>query len=98
MGMLPLLNGLYRLVVAKITDIGDHANIASVKMSINEAHCKFRHIAHAAIKHMVNTGMIAGIELDPNTKPDFCEPCAKAKSNRKPFPKESTTRATEYGK
>jgi len=21
--------------------------------------------------------MIAGIELDPDTKPDFCEPCAK---------------------
>ena len=97
MGTLPLSNGLYRLVAAKITHVGDHANVASVKISINEAHRKFGDIAHAAIKHMVNTGMIAGIELDPDTKPDFCEPCAKAKSNRKPFPKESTTRATKYG-
>jgi hypothetical protein len=97
MGMLPLLNGLYWLVAAKITDVGDHANFASVKMSINEAHHKFGHITHAVIKHMVNTGMITGIQLDPNQKPDFCEPCAKAKSNRKLFLKESTTRATEYG-
>src|SRR6267154_4663082 len=70
---LPLSNGLYQLVADKITDVGDHANITSVKMSINEAHHKFGHIAHAAITHMVNTGMITGIELDPDTKPDFCE-------------------------
>jgi hypothetical protein len=88
MATLPLSNGLYRLVAAKITDVSDHTNVASVKMSINEAHRKFGHIALAVIKHMVNTGMITGIELDPNTKPDFCEPCAKAKSNRKPFLKE----------
>jgi len=34
MGMLPLSNGLYQLIAAKITDVGDHANVASVKMSI----------------------------------------------------------------
>jgi len=37
MGTLPLSNGLYRLVAAKITHVGDHANVASVKISINES-------------------------------------------------------------
>ena len=30
-------------------------------------------------------------------KPKFCKPCAKAKSARQPFPKESHTQATKYG-
>ena len=38
-----------------------------------------------------------GIELDKDSKLDFCEACAKAKSSRQPFPKESKTRATKYG-
>ena len=65
-------------------------------MSINEAHLKFGHIAHATIKHMVKTGMIMGVELDPDSKPEFWEPCAKAKSSHHPFPKELTTHATRY--
>lgn len=75
----------------------DHAQFTSSKMSINEAHQKFGHIAHASIKHMVKTRMVMGIELDLDSKPKFCEPCAKAKSNCQPFPKESTTWATRYG-
>ena len=97
MATLPLFNGLYRLVAEKAAKTLDHAQLATTKMSINEAHRKFGHIAHAAIKHMVKTGMVTGLELDPDSKPEFCEPCAKSKSNRQPFPKESTTRATKYG-
>ena len=41
--------------------------------------------------------MITGIELDPLSKPEFCETCAKAKATRLPFPKEPHTRATQYG-
>ena len=67
------------------------------KMSINEAHQKFGHIAHATVKHMIKTGVITGIELDPESKPEFCEPCVKSKSNRQLFLKESTTCATKYG-
>ena len=46
---------------------------------------------------MISNGFIAGIELDSNSKPDFCEACAKAKSVQQPFPKESETQATKYG-
>ena len=40
-------------------------------------------------KHAVSSGVITGIELEPDSKPEFCEACAKAKSAREPFPKES---------
>ena len=45
----------------------------------------------------VSKGFITGIELDAESKPDFCEACAKAKSAKQPFSKESKTRATNYG-
>jgi hypothetical protein len=32
-----------------------------------------------------------------DSKPEFCEPYAKAKSARLPFPQKSDTRATKYG-
>ena len=54
------------------------------------------HITHAAIKHMVETGMVTGIKLNPHSKPEFCKQCAKAKSNCQPFPKESVMQATRY--
>ena len=40
---------------------------------------------------------ITEIELNPNSKPDFCEACAKAKSACQPFPKKSETRAEKFG-
>ena len=42
------------------------------------------HISHSAIKHAVSTSKILGIELDANSKPEFCEACAKAKAARHP--------------
>ena len=66
-------------------------------MNINKAHRKLGHISPVAIKHAISKGHITGIELDNESKPDFCEACIKAKSARKPFPKQSETRATKYG-
>ena len=48
--------------------------------------------------YAVSKGFIARIELDSDSKPEFCEACAKAKAARQPFPKESKTRAEKYGK
>ena len=50
-----------------------------------------------AVAHAIANGFITGIELDTSSKPEFCEVCAKAKSARQPFLKESKTRATKYG-
>ena len=67
------------------------------KMSIHEAHCKLGHTAYAAVKHVILSGMITGIELDPLSKPEFCETCVKGKATCLPFPKESHTCAIQYG-
>lgn len=66
-------------------------------MSISEAHCKFGHITHTAIRYAVTQNLITGINLDLDSKPEFCEPCAKAKLARQPFLQESQTHATEFG-
>ena len=50
-----------------------------------------RHISHTTIKHAITSGQIMGIDLDINSKPEFCEPCAKAKSTHQPFPKKLDT-------
>ena len=66
-------------------------------MLISEAHRKLGHVAHSAIKHAVSSGFITGIDLETDSKPDFCEACTKAKSACQPFPKESETRAEKFG-
>ena len=88
---IPHSNGLYKIAATKASDVDDAANVAAGKMTISEAHHKFGHIAHSAIKHAISNGFISGVELDPDSKVEFCEACAKAKSARQPFPKESET-------
>lgn len=92
---IPNVDGLYKIAAPKRSN--DSANAVSGKMSISEAHRKLGHLAHAAIKHAVSSRVITGIELEPDSKPEFCEACAKAKSAREPFPKESDTRAEKFG-
>ena len=86
---IPHSEGLYRVITSNQASNGQHANVVMEKMDINEAHRKFGHISSAAIKHAVSKGFITGINLDESSKPEFCEACAKAKSARQPFPKES---------
>ena len=97
MGTILRANGLYHLVNLSKGSRTDHANVAAGKMFISEAHRKLGHISHSAIRNAISTGQITGIELDMDSKPDFCEPCAKAKSARLPFPQKSDTRASKYG-
>ena len=96
MATIPQSDGLYHIVTAKSTWT-DQADIASTKMSISEAHGKFRHITHDVILYTVTQKLITGINLDLDSKPEFCEPGAKAKSAEQTFPKESQTRVTKYG-
>jgi hypothetical protein len=86
----PHADRLYQIATSKDKD---YANVTSSKISINEAHRKLGHISYDAIKNAVSKEYITGIELDAESKPDFCEACAKAKSAREPYPKESKTRA-----
>ena len=74
MATLPLSNGLYHLAMKSSTSPSAHANIASAKMTIQEAHLKFGHIAHDAIKYTITKGLILDIELDLTSKPSFVMP------------------------
>ena len=98
MATLPLSDGLYRLTMRSSTNPSAHANIASAKMTIQEAHLKFGHIAHDAIKYTIAKGLILGIELDLTSKPKFCEACAKAKASHQPFPKFRTPELSDMVK
>ena len=94
---IPHSDGLYKIAASKSSNKTETANAASGKMSISEAHRKLGHISYSAVKHAISSGFITGIDLDMDSKPTFCEACAKAKSAHQPFPKESETRATKFG-
>ena len=94
---IPHSKGLYRIASGKSAENRGQAAAVAGKMSISEAHRKLRHISYGAITHAITKGLIMGIELDKDSKLDFCKACAKAKLTRQPFPKESKTRATNYG-
>ena len=95
---IPWADGPYCLVNPYKSNPSGHANIAAGKISISEVHHRLGHISHTTIKHAITSGWITGINLDMDSKPDFCKPCAKAKSAHQPFPKESDTQATWFGK
>jgi hypothetical protein len=66
-------------------------------MSINELHCKMGHVNHNDLCKMVHDGMVTGIKLNFDSKPEFCKACMTAKAFRKPFTKKSETTYRNYG-
>ena len=75
---IPHSDGLYKIATDKHLTTSETASATSVKMSATEAHKKFGYIAFLATKYAISNGLITGIELNPNSKPDFCKACAKA--------------------
>lgn len=94
---IPLIRGLYRVTNVPKPLKSPVATAASKLMSINELHRKMGHVNCDDLWKMVKDGMVVGIDLDFNSKPDFCEACIKAKATRKPFPKRSETKYLNYG-
>jgi hypothetical protein len=97
MAAIPESMGLYQLVGRLSKPNGEYAQTALTKMTLFEAHHKLGHIAYLAVRMMVRTGMVKGIILDADSKEEFCEACAEAKSAQQPYPHEMTTRAEKYG-
>ena len=97
MATIPCTNGLYHVTAPEDPPTVNYASIAMVKLTISKAHQKLGHIAPSATKYVIAKGHITGIQLDPESKPEFCKACAKAKAARQPFPKESETCMTKYG-
>ena len=94
---IPHSQGLYCVLSSPQSPTQLTANSASEKLSISEAHHRLGHISSAAIRHTVLKGFITRINLDKNSKMEFCDACAKAKSTQLPCPQESETRAEKYG-
>jgi len=64
------------------------ANTTRKSLTVDELHHQMGHIAPEAARKLVRDGAITGIELDMNSKPTFCDACAKAKPTQKPILKE----------
>ena len=94
---IPCANSLYHVTAPEDPPTINYASIAMVKLTISKAHQKLGHITPSAIKYMIAKGHITSIQLDPESKPEFCKVCAKAKAAWQPFPKELETCATKYG-
>jgi hypothetical protein len=65
--------------------------------TLGQLHRQLGHVGQTALAEAVKKGLVVGVDLDPESKPEFCDTCVKAKSAQQPFPKESKTRALTYG-
>ncbi len=97
-GRIPETRGLYRISENTRSPDCQPATYAAMKvLSISQLHRKMGHINHDDLREMVIKGMVSGIELDKDSKPEFCDVCVKSKATRRPFSKESTTEYKTYG-
>jgi hypothetical protein len=96
-GCIPLIWGLYYASGTLTSSSTPVVNSASKLMLISELHHRMGHINHKGLCRMVKEGMVTGIKLDFDSKPEFCEPCIKAKADQKPFLKKSDAVYKAYG-
>ncbi|SJL07236.1 uncharacterized protein ARMOST_10579 [Armillaria ostoyae] len=66
-----------------------------LKVNITELHNICAHRSHATLRCMYIDGHIEEIELDLDSKLEFCETCMKAKAKRKLFPKQGQYKYVE---
>src|ERR1700726_3078161 len=76
------INGLYQLngTMHKHTPL--HANAATQRLTITEAHRTLGHINVGSVRHAIKTGKITRITLDEDSEFEFCDACAQAKPHR----------------
>ena len=79
----PKLHGLYCLDNELVK------NQTYQSLTAFDVHKKLGHISYKALRHLLNHGMIHGIELDSIGDKITCDTCIKSKITCKPLPKES---------
>lgn len=89
---IPQVQGLYSVASKR----KHRANVAMMKLTINNLHRSLGHVLHAALLDAVKNGLVEGINLDTVPAAEFCEACIKAKSAHKPFPEETKNCALTY--
>ncbi|GBE79998.1 hypothetical protein SCP_0212000 [Sparassis crispa] len=96
LGMIPKMKGLYT-VVHQHEKLSTYAARHVKKLTVMQLHCLMGHIAPCAVRELVMKGLVHGVELVKSDEPELCEVCIRAKSTRRPVPKEHEgERATEF--
>ncbi|KAF8512287.1 hypothetical protein JB92DRAFT_2723771 [Gautieria morchelliformis] len=62
-----------------------------------EIHQKMGHISQKSLQHLLNRGMILGIELSSKGDKVVCDVCIQAKIARKSLPQEPRSRSSKFG-
>jgi hypothetical protein len=70
-GQIPLICGLYHVTTPSTGHTSAVASATPEKMSISELHQKMGHVNHE-LRKMVHDGMVTGVKVDLNSKPEFC--------------------------
>jgi hypothetical protein len=92
---IPHVEGLYSVLARRRKST---TNQTKPKLTVYELHKVLGHVSQTAVLDAMRKGLIEGVKLDSTSQPVFCEVCIKAKAKHKPFPKESESRAMQYGK
>ena len=80
-GRIPKICGLYRVTDTTATKSeAKSANAISQPLTISQLHCLMGHINHDDLCTMVKEGIVEGIDLDMDSKPEFCDVCIKVKA------------------
>jgi len=85
-GKVEMSQGLYRVYTAREEPAG-YAGRVKELLTIDELHRRLGHIAHDAVRRLVDNGLVKGIELDLESKPTFCSSCEWGKGHRKAIQK-----------
>ena len=96
---IPEVNGLYQIAGTECTaTAATPTTPKKTHLTLMQLHECMGHITFSTLKTMMSRGMIHGVEIIQSSESEFCNTCIKAKITHLPFPNESKTRATKYGK
>ncbi|KAF7367236.1 Retrovirus-related Pol polyprotein from transposon TNT 1-94 [Mycena sanguinolenta] len=98
----PIIRGLYRATNSESAEAAytqvETSYLASKMITISEFHRRMGHVNHDDLLAAVKAGTITGVNLDLESKPQWCATCIQAKAARQPIPKKAKEpRPTEYG-
>jgi hypothetical protein len=80
-GRIPEIRGLYHVTDTTATKTkAKSANATSQPLTISQLHRLMGYINHNDLRTMVKDGIVKGIDLDMDSKPEFYDVCVKAKA------------------
>ena len=94
-GAVPKTKGLYHVA----HDEPKMAHIADEELTLDQFHCRMRHISAGVACCLVKNGLITGVRLEPTPSEDyFCESCVYVKATQKSILKaREGERTTKFG-